>query len=79
MKLNAVPTDTFYRILADLHAEQWKIVSEYAGFDRGIDCDFVVLKRQGIKLKFVWVLYLDGSVEGPDSLVLELRERYSLL
>ena len=77
MKIDGIPTDTFYQIIADLSADQWKVMSEYAGFDKGIDYDLIVLKKQGITLKFVWVLYLDGSVNGPEALLLELREKYS--
>ena len=78
MRIDGIPADTFYRIVADLSAEQWKIASEYSGFDKGIDYDAVVLKKLGVTLKFKWVLYLDGSVEGPDAPLQELRERYSL-
>ncbi len=78
MKINGIPTDTFYQMLADLGTEQWKTVSEYAGFDKGIDYDLVVLKRQGIKLKFEWDNWFEGNVKGPDILVQELRERYRL-
>jgi hypothetical protein len=78
MKIDGIPTDTFYRMIADLGAEQWKIVSEYTGFDKGIDYDAVVLKKKGIKLRFVWVQHLDGSLEGLNAVLLELRERYRL-
>ena len=46
-----IATDTFYRMIADLSAAQWRVVSEYAGFDKGIDYDLVILKKQGIKLR----------------------------
>ena len=76
--ISGIPADTFYRMIADLSAEQWKVVSEYAGFDKGIDYDLVVLKKQGVTLKLKWVLYLDGSIQGPDAPLEELRERYGL-
>ena len=77
-QISSISTPVFEKMLSDLRAEQWKIISRYDGFDAGIDYDLVVLEKGNVTLKFKWVLYLDGSVEGPDALLQELRERYSL-
>ena len=78
MKVPDIPTDIFYQIISELRSEEWKAVLEYAGFYAGTDYDLVVLKRQGVKLKFEWDNWLEGSVEGPNTQVQELRARYSL-
>ena len=44
-KISDIPTDIFYRVISELRSEEWKVVSEYAGFDKGIDYDLYVLKR----------------------------------
>ncbi len=63
MLISSIPAGAFYRIIADLRYEQWKVVAEYGRFDKGIDYDLVVLKKQGITLRFVWVLHLDGRLK----------------
>jgi len=77
-QIASIPTLLFRRIVSDLRAEQWKIISRYDGFEAGIDYDFVVLEKHNTRLKFQWALYRDGSVQGPDTLLQELREKYGL-
>jgi len=78
MKITDIPTDLYTKIIADLRLEEWKPVFQYAGFDAGIDYDETILKKRGVKLDLVWVLYLDGSIQGPDALLETLRGNYGL-
>ncbi len=78
MKIDGIPTETFYTLLDGLRADGWKAAAEYAGFDKAIDYDSAVFTKNGVKLKLVWAVHLDGSLEGPAAYLLELRGRYGL-
>lgn len=78
MQISDIPTGTFNAVLTDLRAEEWKTVSEYAGFDAWIDSGLAVLKKQGVKLEFEWEPYFEGKVQGPVFWLQQLKNRCAL-
>ncbi len=78
MLISDIPTHTFNLMVSELRSEKWKKVAEYDGFDAWIDYGMVVLKKSGVKLKFEWDNWFEGSVRGPDVLLQELQKRYKL-
>lgn len=78
MLLSDIPTDAFNRIIAELRADGWKKIKEYDGFDAWIDYGFVVLQKQGVRLTFEWDNWIEGSLEGPETQLQELKAKYAL-
>lgn len=73
-----IPTRTFGRIVKDLLADGWRKTDEYKNFDAWIDYGMLVLCKHEMSLKFVWDNWTEGTIQGPDTLVQELKEKYGL-
>lgn len=78
MKLAGIPTDTFNQIVKELRADGWTKTDEYDNVDAWSDYGMVVLKKGRASLKFEWDNWMEGTVDGPDEVVHEIRTRYSL-
>lgn len=78
MKLVDIPTEEFRRIVKDLRADGWRKTEEYDGFDAWIDYGLIVLERNGVSTKFEWTNWMEGTMEGPEAVVLEIRSKYGL-
>ena len=76
MVLSDIPTETFNQIIADLCTEGWTKSAEYAGMDAWIDYGMVVLKRGRDFLKFEWDNWSEGSIEGSDTHVQAIKDRF---
>jgi hypothetical protein len=74
--ITGIPTEQFNRLIAALRAEGWKKTSEYSGFDAWIDYGYICLKKDGVKLKFEWDNWDEGSVEGPAAAIQGLGNRF---
>jgi hypothetical protein len=55
-----IETTLFDKIIQDLKKEGWRVKKEYYGFDKGIDYDFLVLKKDGNIIEFTWDNYGEG-------------------
>ncbi len=64
--------------MKELLAEGWSKTEEYDNVDAWIDYGMVVLKKGGRSLRFEWDNWLEGTVDGPDEIVLVIRSRYCL-
>jgi len=78
MIIEDIVTDTFSRMIADLIDEGWVVTYAYNGIDSWIDYGKVILEKEGRTLTFEWTNWEEGTVEGPDDLVLELQKTYHL-
>lgn len=78
MKVSAIPTGTFNRIVKELQLQGWRNTKEYDSTDAWIDYGMVVLEKGNISLRFEWDNWMEGTVDGPDEVVQEIRARYSL-
>jgi len=73
-----INTDTFNRILMEFRSKGWRKIEEYDNIDAWIDYGMVHLKKGDAVLKFEWTNWDEGSVEGPDDLVLAIKSNYDL-
>jgi hypothetical protein len=71
-----IPTDEFNELILSLQSEGWEKVFEYAGFDAWIDYGSVRLKKNGVKLKFEWDNWDEGSIEGTAAAITALANRF---
>ncbi|HKS38391.1 MAG TPA: hypothetical protein VJW76_14450 [Verrucomicrobiae bacterium] len=78
MKVSDIPTETFNQIIEELRSQGWRKVDEYDNMDAWIDYGMVVLEKSGASLRFEWDNWMEGSVDGPDVVVQEIRRRYKL-
>lgn len=58
----------------------WKVVSEYGAdmIDKGVDHDRYVIEKEGDKLDFEWDNWFEWSITGPESILINIAEKYSL-
>jgi hypothetical protein len=70
-----IPTAEFKNLIEALEQEGWRRTYEYQGFDAWIDYGGIRLRRDGIRLKFRWDNWQEGSVEGPASSVAAIATR----
>lgn len=78
MKISHIPTDAFNAIIEALVADGWTITEEYDGMDAWIDYGLVVLEKNGTGLRLEWDNWSEGSCEGPEEAVREIREAHGL-
>lgn len=74
--ITSIRTDKFNEFLSVLQDEGWKKTYEYSGFDAWIDYGCVHLKKDGIRLKFEWDNWDEGSVEGQKAVIQSLADRF---
>lgn len=78
MKLVDIPTEIFNGIVKELRANGLRKTEEYDAFDAWIDYGMVVLEKSGVRLRFEWDNWMEGTVDGSDEIVQEIRARYGL-
>jgi hypothetical protein len=66
------------RILADHISQGWLVVHEYDGFDKGIDSDFVYLKRNDEEMFFGWTNWFEGEIKCNEEQRTLLEQRFNL-
>jgi len=80
MKLIDIETELGNKILEDLISDGWKKIREYSpvAFDKGIDFDSYVLKKNKSKLKFKWNNWFEWEISGPENELEVIARKYSL-
>ena len=80
MKLVDIKTEIGNKILEDLIKEGWKKAHEYSplAFDKGIDFDSYVLKKDKSKLKFKWNNWLEWEISGTENELKIIAKRYAI-
>lgn len=58
-----IETNLWNTILKDRISQGWQIMYEYDGFDKGIDSDFIYLKRQDDEMFFGWTNWFEGEIK----------------
>lgn len=80
MKLVDIKTETGNKILEDLLSEGWKKTHKYSpvAFDKGIDFDSYVLKKDNSKLKFKWTNWFEWEIFGEKNELQTIAKKYDL-
>ena len=80
MKLVDIKTEIGNKILEDLIKEGWKKTHEYSplAFDKGIDFDSYVLKKDKSKLKFKWNNWLEWEISDTENELKIIAKRYAI-
>ena len=73
-----IETNLWNSILKDRISQGWQVISEYDGFDKGIDSDFIYLKRQDDEMFFGWTNWFEGEIKCTGSQRKELEQRYNV-
>ena len=68
MKIIDIKTEVGNKILEDLLNDGWKKIREYSpvAFDKGIDFDSYVLKKDRSKLKLKWNNWFEWEIAGTE-------------
>jgi hypothetical protein len=74
--LTRIETSLWNRILADCISQGWQIVHEYDGFDKGIDSDFIYLKRSNEEMFFGWTNWFEGEIKCTEERRMQLEQRF---
>lgn len=80
MKLIDIETELGNQIIKDLINDGWKKVREYSplAFDKGIDFDHYVFKRDKVKLTFKWNNWFEWEVSGAENELYSIAKKYDL-
>lgn len=73
-----IPTPRFREIVDSMKGDGWRKTGEYEGFDAWIDYGQIKMEKGGVRLKFEWDNWTEGSIEGPPGTVEEMGRRYGL-
>lgn len=80
MNIEFVNTNLGEKIIKDLKKSGWIIIDKYPMvFDKGIDNDFYILKRENIILRFEWTNWFEWEISGPDESISELSNKYKIV
>jgi hypothetical protein len=74
-----IKTELWNTVIADLQQEGWKITSKYDGFDAGIDYDALTLKKDELKIDFVWDNWSEGEIICEPAISEILQRKYALV
>lgn len=79
MNIEFVDTNLGEKIIKDLKKSGWKIIDKYPMvFDKGIDYDFYILKRENEIIKFEWTNWFEWEISGSDEFISELSNKYKI-
>jgi len=73
-----IETSLWSKILHDCIAHGWHIAHEYDGFDKGIDHDFIFLKRNADEMYFGWSNWFEGEIKCTQEQRAALEEKYDV-
>ena len=59
----SVETQLWYKIIEDFKSRNWKVITEYNQFDKGIDFDLYELKKGNEKVLFAWDNWFEGEIK----------------
>jgi hypothetical protein len=71
-----LPTERFNRLIEQLADDGWRKAGVYKGFDAWIDFGRLTMRRRGVRLKFEWDNWTEGSVEGPRKVIEEIAQKH---
>lgn len=72
-KLECITPDEQRLAFAHLESNGWRFDNLYYNFDAWIDYGLGVFVRGKQKIRYEWVLYLDGTFSGEADLIAEIR------
>lgn len=79
MRIEFIDTSLGEKIIQDLKNSGWKIIDKYPMvFDKGIDNDFYILKRENIIIKFEWTNWFEWEISGSDEIISERSNKYKI-
>ena len=71
-----IETQLWNTIQADLRESGWKLKSQYRGFDKGIDFDLYILKKNKEKLLFAWDNWIEGEIKGKQTILITIEAKF---
>lgn len=73
-----IETGLWNRILKDCLSQGWHVVHEYDGFDKGIDTNFIYLKRGSEEMFFGWTNWFEGEIKCTEEQRAHLEQRFNV-
>lgn len=68
-----IRTERWSDIILYCKSQGWEIISEYEGFDKGIDFDFYTLKKGDEEIKFGWDNFSEGEMTCKEPVMVEIE------
>mgnify|MGYP000182787792 CR=1 FL=1 len=75
-----IETSLGNEITEDLKNEGWKLKDQYSEmmFDKAIDYDYYIFKKDKDRIKFEWDNWFEWKVLGEEKVILKIKEKYKL-
>jgi hypothetical protein len=73
-----IETGLWNRILADCISHGWLVIHEYDGFDKGIDSDFVYLRRMDEEMFLGWTNWFEGEIKCTEEQRRAIEQRFNV-
>lgn len=73
-----IKTETWNSIIESLIKDGWKVKFKYGGFDRGIDHDYLELRKGKHKIEFGWDNWCEGEIKAEQELMSQMESQFNL-
>ncbi|MEM1326802.1 MAG: hypothetical protein AAGI23_12650 [Bacteroidota bacterium] len=73
-----IETEVWNTIISTLKADGWRLKYDYKGFDKGIDHDFLMLKKEKAYIYFGWTNWFEGEIKCSDNLFRYLSTTFQI-
>ena len=76
--LENIKTEIGNELIENLQKDGWKLGSQYNQFmfDKGIDYDFYVLKKDKVEIKLEWDNWFEWKLLGPKEVTEKIYTKY---
>jgi len=69
-----INTELWYNIIDILKKDGWKVVISYFNFDKGIDFDFYVLKKENEEIILGWDNWMEGEIKCEENIMKQIEQ-----
>jgi len=68
-----IKTELWNDIISHCKSAGWEVSLDYNGTDKGIDYDYVILKKGNEKIHFTWDNWFEGIITCSDPVLTEIE------
>lgn len=72
-----IETKLWYSIIEYLKSNDWKIISEYNLFDKGIDFDFYEFEKDKVRIFMAWDNWFEGEIKCSEENFKIIEKRFN--
>lgn len=68
-----IKTELWNDIIDYCKSAGWEVSLDYNGIDKGIDYDYVILKKGNEKIHFAWDNWFEGTITCSEPILIEIE------